>query len=161
ESAEDRLDATDLDVGALLERERRAAYRETATRQTHEDQTVRIEQTSSAQFTISDPPGPLVPATALLAPTDALPLGPRTSVVGDTQATFALAPAAGNDQALTISLPPETVTISFDSGIGDPAHATLGEVLNILRHNLFRAGVPVAVDEVAANAGTLRLIAGG
>jgi hypothetical protein len=161
ESAEDRLDSTDLDIGALLERERRAAYRETATRQTREDQTVRVEQTSSAQFTISDPPGPLAPATALLAAADTLPLGPKPAVVGDTQQTFALAPAGGNDQALTISLPVETVTISFDSGIGDPAHATLGEVLNILRHTLFRAGVPVAVDEAAANAGTLRLIAGG
>jgi photosystem II stability/assembly factor-like uncharacterized protein len=161
ESAEDPVAATQLDVESLIGTEPKAAYRESATVRTHDDQTFCVESTTRAQFTISAPPGPLVSATTLLAPAAVFPTAAAGLVIGDTQETFALPPdGGGNNQALAFALPAQAVTITF-TGIFDPAHARLGEVASIIDHQLFKSGAPVAVDPVAQQAGTLTLLAGG
>jgi photosystem II stability/assembly factor-like uncharacterized protein len=162
ECAEDQASATQLDVESLMGAEPKAAYHESATAQTRDDRTFYVERTGRAQFTVSAPPGPLLPATALLAPAAILPIGPVSELTGDTQETFALPPdAGGNNQALTFALPAQTVTINFGTGIFDPARALLFEVAAVIDRQLFKSGAPVAVDPVAQQAGTLTLLAGG
>jgi hypothetical protein len=160
ECAENQLAATALDVGALLDAEQKAAYRETGTVQDRDDQTILLRQTSAVQFTVSAPPGGLAPGTAVLAPATVLPTAPANSQLGDTQATFALAPVAGNNQALTFAVPAQTVTVTFNNGMFNPAAARLGEVATIINHQCFKNGVPLGVDPNQLNLGNLVLQAG-
>ena len=153
ESAEDQLNASAVDVGALLATERRAAYRQTFTARDRDDQTIRLVQTTRAQFTVAAPAAPLAPAGAILAPGAALPIGPVAGLTGDTQASFALAPVAGNNQALTFAVPPQNITINFGTGVFNPAAATGAEVIRLIEEQLFKNDAPVTVMAVAVGAG--------
>ena len=157
ESAEDQLSATQLDVAELLRTEPKAAYRETGTVRDVEDQTILLQQTSSVQFSVAPPGGPLVDATPALFPAG-LPPMPVRSVPTATAPTFALPPGAAvppnppPNQALLFGVPPQTVTISFGAGIFNPAAATAGEVITIIRHALIEADVPLTVSGVRIGA---------
>lgn len=161
ECAEDPLAATQVDVGELLAAEPKSAYRETGTVQDRNDQIILIRGTSTAQFTVSAPGGPLAAVGSILpggvAPTPATPIGPMSSAASPQQATFAF--AAG--QALAFSTPPQVVTISFGAGIGAPATATAREVMNVITSALLRAGAPLAVNSAgAAGAQSIQLRGG-
>ena len=158
ECAEDHLSSTALDLDELLATETKAAYRETGTVRDHDDQTILIRRTRAAQFTVSAPPAPLVAATAILrAP--ALPVGPIGSLLGATQLNFSLPPVGANVRGLTFSTPAQVVTITFGTGIANPAAAMQQEVLNVITRALVAAGAPLAVNS-AGNQIQLRCGAG-
>ena len=166
ECAEDQLSSTALDLDDLLTTETKAAYRETGTVRDRDDQTILIRRTRAAQFTVSAPPAPLAPATAILrAP--GLPVGPVGSLLGATQPGFALAPVGLNVRALTFSTPPQVVTITFGAGIANPAAATQGEVVNVITRALVAAGAPLAVNsagnqiQLRGGAGSVFQVTGG
>ena len=152
ESAEDPLTATQVDVGALLGAEPKAAYRETATVRDHEDEMTLIRQTSPTQFTIAAPAAPLVSAAPELFPAG-LPGGPVGVATTASSLFFALAPVGPNNQALTFATAPQTLTVTFGSGVANAAAATLLEVAALVRTALIEADAPVTLAGIAVGGG--------
>ena len=147
ECDEDQLAPTQLDVADLLRSEAKVAYRETATVRDTDDQTVLVQQTSVVQFSVAAPAPPLISADPTLFPAG-LPVGVRSARTA-AAVSFAVPPTPPNNQALVFSVPPQTLTISFGTGIFNPAAATAGEVITVIRHALIEADVPVTVSGFA------------
>jgi hypothetical protein len=168
ESAEDQLTATATALDELLAAETKAAYRETGTVSERDDQTIFLQRTRAAQFTVAAAP-PLPAATSLFTG-GVLPAGLQNDVVGATQPVYNLPLVAGNVQALTVSTPAQVLTITFDAaaGIVNAAAVTQAQLMNALTRAIAAAGAPLAVNagvggrvQLRGGAGSVFAVTGG
>jgi photosystem II stability/assembly factor-like uncharacterized protein len=157
ESPDDRLQTTEVDLGALLATERKAAYRETPTRHSTDVSRVVIEQTTSALFTLANPAAPPAPPPPTAAA--ALHLAPAANlsrVLTTAPGPYDLRAPGATPRALTLSAAVPGITVTFRQGeteIRRIAFAFMFSIARVLNREFHRAGFPVrCAPEVIANA---------